>query len=111
MYFHLPALAKIERDSGNPAQAWTWVEEYGQPMVENHLWPRAAAHIEAAKTQFDLGRTYEAVSRLNTANERGEGLRARQEMSVASGWFFWPLAALIARYRPQRVFASLSPCQ
>nr|MDA3833467.1 hypothetical protein [Spirochaetales bacterium] len=68
------ALARLERKDGNSQRALEWVEEYSQPIADNFTWPRAAAFIEAARSSFDLGRAYDAVSRLNTANDQAEGL-------------------------------------
>ena len=61
------ALAKTERNAGNPGQAWTWVEEYQRPVEVNFVRPLAAAHVQAAMVQLELGRAYDAVSRLNSA--------------------------------------------
>lgn len=83
------ALARQERSAKNPRRALEWVEEYSQPIPDNYTWPRAAAFIEAARSSFDLGRAYDAVNRLNSANDRAEGLtkiavrRALSELSQA----------------------------
>jgi len=101
-----PKSVELPREAGENKNAPSGLSARGRDKKAQHStlpeYPRNVGQMQSF---------YPGIGPNNGAGHTRRAKASRKNNMSNSGWFFWPLAALLARCRSPWICASLAPCQ